>query len=73
MALALLAHASTKKGLAHEDANDLQRLSDWLLRLEAWRYAPPATGSHNLRSALGTLRREYRQLRWPAQHGSGTL
>lgn len=37
-----------------------RQLSDWLLRLEAWRYAPqpaPAT--------LGTLRREFRQLPWP--------
>ncbi|WP_119967046.1 transglutaminase family protein [Simplicispira lacusdiani] len=35
----------------------------WLLRLEQWRYAPE-TPSRGL--ALGQLRRELRQLRWPA-------
>ena len=51
---------------------DLQRLCDWLLRLEAWRYAPTAAQPPKTRSALGTLRREYRQLRWPAPYQSGT-
>jgi len=38
---------------------DAQELADWLLRLEAQRYArPPA-------SSLGALRREFHQLSWP--------
>lgn len=36
------------------------RLCDWLLRLEAWRYAPRPGTAH-----LGTLQREFRQLSWP--------
>jgi hypothetical protein len=35
-------------------------LADWLLRLEAWRYAP-----HSQRVALSTLQREFEQLPWP--------
>lgn len=41
----------------------------WLLQLEAWRYAPPATGDASpiqRRRALATLQSQYRQLRWPA-------
>jgi hypothetical protein len=34
---------------------------DWLLRLEAQRYAPPG----NRRARLGTLQREFKQLPWP--------
>ena len=40
---------------------DLQQISDWLLRLEAVRYAPSAQSG-----ALAQLRREFRQLRWPS-------
>ncbi len=45
-----------------------QAIGDWLLRLEAWRYArntgtAAARRSHT--AALGTLRRQYQQLRWP--------
>jgi len=36
-------------------------LSDWLLRLEAQRYAP----AHAERAALATLRTEFKQLHWP--------
>ena len=35
-------------------------IADWLLRLEAWRYAPHST-------PLGTLQAQYRQLTWPAR------
>ena len=35
-------------------------LVDWLLRLEAWRYAP-----HHQRVNLSALRREFNQLPWP--------
>lgn len=48
-------------------AMELRRIQDWLLRLEAWRYAPPAPGRARARRALGTLRREFHHLRWP-QH-----
>jgi transglutaminase-like putative cysteine protease len=51
-----------------QPAEDLARIHDWLLRLEAWRYAPPAAAGSSpraARAALGTLQREFRQLRWP--------
>jgi hypothetical protein len=35
-------------------------LVNWLLRLEAWRYAP-----HDQRAKLSALRREFNQLPWP--------
>jgi transglutaminase-like putative cysteine protease len=38
-----------------------QAVRDWLLRLEAQRYAPPGTR----RAHLGTLQRELKQLPWP--------
>ena len=40
----------------------LQPIGDWLLRMEAWRYAPHSD-AHARR--LGTLQREFRQLPWP--------
>ena len=45
------------------EQDQLPRIQDWLLRLEAWRYAPTVPGAR--RATLGTLRRQYRQLRWP--------
>ena len=39
-----------------------ESIRDWLLRLEAWRYAPRAG---NIQSTLGTLRKEFGHLRWP--------
>jgi transglutaminase-like putative cysteine protease len=50
---------------ARPDAADptIVALCQWLLRLEAWRYAPRAGRAHTV--ALGTLQRELRQLRWP--------
>ena len=39
-----------------------RRIGDWLLRLEALRYAPPAAQ----RSRLATLQREFKRLHWPA-------
>ena len=38
-----------------------QRIGDWLLRLEALRYAPPAAQN----SHLATLQREFKRLHWP--------
>ena len=44
----------------------------WLLQLEAWRYAPPdapaPSSTLQRRRALATLQRQYRQLRWPPPH-----
>jgi protein-glutamine gamma-glutamyltransferase len=40
-------------------------IADWLLRLEAWRYAPHST-------PLGTLQTQYRQLPWPARNALKT-
>jgi hypothetical protein len=72
MANALKAHAanSVKEGLDATDAEhaaELDRIQDWLLRLEAWRYAPSAASASESRAALGTLRRQLRQIRWPQQ------
>ena len=44
---------------------DIRQLRDWLLRLEAWRYAPASQDARATRIALGTLQRQYRQLHWP--------
>ena len=46
---------------------ELERIQDWLLRLEAWRYARSTATTSDTRAALGTLRRQFRQIRWP-QH-----
>jgi transglutaminase-like putative cysteine protease len=46
---------------------DLQAIADWLLNMEAWRYAPGTGNAPAARTALGTLRRQFRQIRWP-QH-----
>ncbi|MEO7937092.1 MAG: DUF3488 and transglutaminase-like domain-containing protein [Burkholderiaceae bacterium] len=48
----------------HWGANDTAVLAvcEWLLRLEAWRYAPPASAGA---ATLHGLRREFRQLPWP--------
>jgi len=45
----------------------LQAIEDWLLRLEAWRYARTAVPASGRRASLGTLRREFHQLQWPRQ------
>ncbi|MHB8947721.1 MAG: transglutaminase family protein [Rhodoferax sp.] len=45
-------------GSAHPAA---QRIGDWLLRLEALRYAPPAAQHKR----LPTLQREFKRLHWP--------
>ncbi len=42
----------------------VQALVDWLLRLEAWRYAP--AGAQSDRAGLATLQREFKQLPWPS-------
>ncbi len=41
---------------------DIADIAEWLLALEQWRYGPQAPRS------LGTLQRNYRQLRWPRTH-----
>jgi len=55
---------------SHADAPQRTAITQWLLRLEAWRYAPANTGgqgaAHAARS-LGTLQREFSQLPWPAK------
>ena len=49
----------------------VQAIVDWLLRLEAWRYANPqrsaVEGIGSERARLGTLRSEFHQLQWPRQ------
>ena len=40
-------------------------LQRWLLQMETWRYGPPAAATGRGAPTLGTLRRQYRQLRWP--------
>jgi transglutaminase-like putative cysteine protease len=42
------------------DGPDLSAIGHWLLRMEAWRYAP-----HSHARQLGTLQREFRTLPWP--------
>ena len=42
---------------------DLATIAQWLLRLEAWRYAHPARHAHA--QQLATLQREFRTLPWP--------
>jgi transglutaminase-like putative cysteine protease len=61
LAAALQARAPTAQ------AEELQRIQAWLLQLEAWRYARPAAPTGAGRAGLGTLRRQFRQLRWPRQ------
>ena len=49
-----------------QDGAEVARIRGWLLRLEAWRYAPPGPGAAGQAPTLGTLRRQFRQLRWPS-------
>jgi len=42
------------------DGPDLSAIGHWLLRMEAWRYAP-----HSHAQQLATLQREFRSLPWP--------
>ncbi|MGC4394320.1 transglutaminaseTgpA domain-containing protein [Hydrogenophaga sp. T2] len=51
-----------RERFAHDPA--AAALADWLLRLEAQRYAPRST------TTLAELRREYRRLRWPPARGA---
>jgi hypothetical protein len=69
-ALQVLVEPATGTGRATAEGDkvhELQRIQDWLLRLEAWRYAAAPQSPASARAALGTLRREFRQLHWP-QH-----
>jgi hypothetical protein len=47
------------------DAQAVQRdaIAQWLLRMEAWRYAPTTLRMQS----LATLQREFKQLPWPPQ------
>ena len=45
---------------ANNANTDLSAIGHWLLRMEAWRYAP-----HSHARQLGTLQREFRSLPWP--------
>lgn len=48
-------------------AAERQTVHDWLLALEAWRYAPHgAADARAQRRALATLHAQARQLRWPS-------
>lgn len=67
MAQALQEHA---KLAAPTDVEALNAIAQWLLQLEAWRYSAPqsnanANVSAHGKSALATLQKDYRQLRWP--------
>jgi hypothetical protein len=67
-ALQALTERAVDDGLVPEGtghAGDLQRIQAWLLRLEAWRYTTGAQATDHPRATLGTLRREFRRLRWP--------
>lgn len=44
-----------------------QALQRWLLRLEALRYAPSAATTERAGTRLAALRREFKQLTWPAR------
>jgi protein-glutamine gamma-glutamyltransferase len=61
--------ATLLKHHAGATAAQNQTIAEWLLRLEAWRYAPHTTTaavSSDKVHALATLQREARQLPWPA-------
>ena len=70
LAAALQAHASNSD---RGDSNapdfaskaELEQIQDWLLRLEAWRYARSTASASEARAAMGTLRRQFRQIHWP--------
>ncbi len=42
-----------------------RQVADWLLRLEAQRYAPPPASARAASQALRALAREWKQLHWP--------
>lgn len=62
LASALHQQSATRGGAADKD---VQQIHDWLLRLEAWRYAPSTQDARAGRAALSTLQKQYRQLHWP--------
>ena len=59
--------AAALQACAPDQHPDLRAISDWLLRMEAWRYAPSGNTRPGRQAGLATLRREYRQLHWPTQ------
>ena len=60
MAALLKVHVQTQR-INEADAN---RITEWLLQLESWRYQPDPA---NTAAALGTLQREFKRLPWPAR------
>lgn len=63
---ALAAWASTSgQTTTAPQAAELAHIHDWLLRMESWRYAPPKAATAGHADTLGTLRQQFRQLRWP--------
>ena len=62
LASALHQHGATRGGTTDKD---VLQIHDWLLRLEAWRYAPSTQDARASRAALSTLQKQYRQLHWP--------
>lgn len=50
-------------GAGGPQAAQTQPIVDWLLRLEAWRYAP--AGAQSGAGGLATLQRDFKQLPWP--------
>ncbi|MBK7006673.1 MAG: DUF3488 domain-containing transglutaminase family protein [Burkholderiales bacterium] len=66
--LARLLGAAPAGALSKMDDTAKAALCQWLLQLEAWRYAPhspPGGNPVQRRRALATLQRQFRQLRWP--------
>jgi hypothetical protein len=61
LGLAALPAQSTPRQLAAALPPAHSQIADWLLRLEACRYAPIST-------SVGTLRAQYRQLAWPKRN-----
>jgi hypothetical protein len=61
LGLAVLPAQPTPRQLAAALPPAHSQIADWLLRLEAARYAP-------LSASLGTLRVQYRQLAWPKRN-----
>lgn len=66
-ARSLAAQMTAQRGqLAAMSENTVEVIHNWLLRLEALRYAPdPAKASTGNHATLKTLQREFRQIAWP--------
>jgi transglutaminase-like putative cysteine protease len=62
-------HSTHRTQTAQHDA-----IAQWLLRMEAWRYAPTTTPNATTlrKQSLATLQREFKQLPWPPQQALAT-